>query len=400
MGRGVSLAVWQNDRVSHPFPRSCRLAVPVFLALVLLAGSAWPRPASLVQAFDVHVPIVPAPVPVEGAMTLVYEVHLTSFADETVTLTRVDVIDAGDGTTLGSFVGDGLDTRLAGPGREPGRVVAPGARAVLYVELALPDRGPPAELVHRLHYRFEQAPADGAGTNLTGGRRRVGSVEPVALGPPLRGGPWAAIHHPQWQRGHRRVIYAVDGRARVPGRFAVDWVRLDADGRQADGAEDEIEHWFGYGADVLAVADARVVVVRDDVPESPTLSRHDDPPITEAAGNYLVLALGAERYAFYEHLQPGSIRVRPGQTVRRGQVIAGLGFTGQSTGPHLHFHVADASAPLAAEGLPFVIDAFTLLGGYPEFGDFGKAPWRPLERGLVPGRSGEMPGPNRVVRFP
>lgn len=53
-----------------------------------------------------------------------------------------------------------------------------------------------------------------------------------------------------------------------------------------------------------------------------------------------MLDLGDNRHAFYGHLLPGSLRVKPGDRVRRGQVIGRLGNSGNSTGPHLHFHNA------------------------------------------------------------
>src|SRR3546814_7386768 len=88
---------------------------------------------------------------------------------------------------------------------------------------------------------------------------------------------------------------------------------------------------------------------------TPPSSTRTYPPVPYTtlfrSGNACALDLGDGRHAFYEHLKPGSIRVVPGQRVRRGEVIAELGFTGDSTGPHLHFHVADAPSPLGAEGL-------------------------------------------------
>ena len=67
-------------------------------------------------------------------------------------------------------------------------------------------------------------------------------------------------------------------------------------------------------------------------------------------------------YAFYAHLQPGSIRVQIGETVTKGQVLGLLGNTGNSTGPHLHFQLADGPDILTATSLPFVIDQYTLVG--------------------------------------
>jgi murein DD-endopeptidase MepM/ murein hydrolase activator NlpD len=79
-----------------------------------------------------------------------------------------------------------------------------------------------------------------------------------------------------------------------------------------------------------------------------------------ATGNFIVEALGEGQFALYAHLQTGSVRVRPGDHVRRGQPIGRVGNTGNSTQPHLHFHVMAGSAPLASDGLPFVFDRFLL----------------------------------------
>jgi murein DD-endopeptidase MepM/ murein hydrolase activator NlpD len=48
----------------------------------------------------------------------------------------------------------------------------------------------------------------------------------------------------------------------------------------------------------------------------------------------VILALGKGRFAFYAHLKPGSLRVKRGDRVREGEVLALLGNSGSSTGPH------------------------------------------------------------------
>ena len=47
---------------------------------------------------------------------------------------------------------------------------------------------------------------------------------------PLRGGPWIAIYDPLLKGGHRTAMYTVNGRARIPGRFAIDFIALPQGG--------------------------------------------------------------------------------------------------------------------------------------------------------------------------
>lgn len=372
--------------------RATALAIAAFAGLAAAA-------APLRQSFDMRVPAPPVPVTVDGTRRAVYELHLANFAGEALTPLRLEVRDAHGGKAIAAFDGGALAKRLAVPGSDDrdDATIAPGMRGVVYLEFALPGDASPRALLHRVEYAV--AGDDGTTFAVEGARTAIADASPVVLGAPLRGGPWAAIHSPEWPRGHRRVLYAVDGAARIPGRFAIDWVKLDADGRSAHGDADQVANTLGYGAEVLAVADAVVAAVRDDMSESATISAHPRNALGDATGNYVSLDLGDGRYAFYEHLKLGSIRVAPGQRVRRGEVIGELGFTGDSTGPHLHFHVADAPSPLGAEGLPFEIDRFRVLGRYPDIGALGNAPWTPLDQAQPSRRVRERPGSNAVVMF-
>jgi murein DD-endopeptidase len=174
-------------------------------------------------------------------------------------------------------------------------------------------------------------------------------------------------------------------------------MRVDDIGRMAPERATRLDAFYGHGAEVLAVADATVAAVRDDVVEAETVDKVPKVSIADASGNYVALDLGGGRFAFYEHLQRG-IKVRPRQRVKRGDVIGRLGLTGQGTAPHLHFHVADRNSLLGGEGLPFVIKGVGILGGYRSITAFGRGgPWMPFE-GRAPSEP-FTPGPNMVVRF-
>ncbi|MFK2879329.1 M23 family metallopeptidase [Rhodanobacter hydrolyticus] len=332
-------------------------------------------------------------------MQVFQELHLTNFSATPLRLSRVMVVDAQDGHLLAAWIGDALRQRFALIGAAattPDLLVPPGRRGVVYIEWPTHGQAPRA-VEHVVEYT---AQPDASTVVVRGARATVSYPTGAALGPPLRGGPWVAIHGAGWATGHRRVFNVVDGTARIPGRFAIDWVRVDAAGHLARGDRDVPSNWLGYGVDVLAVADATVVAVRDSMAESSSVSGNPKHVLAEDAGNFVTIRLGDGRYAFYEHLRPGSIVVGPGQRVHRGDVLGGLGFTGASTGPHLHFHVADGPSPIGAEGRPFALDAFDLLGSYDDLGQLGKAAWKPRREDEAEQRRGEWPAENAVVRFP
>jgi hypothetical protein len=72
-------------------------------------------------------------------------------------------------------------------------------------------------------------------------------------------------------------------------------------------------------------------------------------------GNSVTLDLGGGVYAVFAHLRRGSVRVAKGDRVRAGDVLGEVGNSGNSSEPHLHFHLMDRPRPLAAAGLPFAL---------------------------------------------
>ena len=270
-------------------------------------------------------------------------------------------------------------------------LVEPGRRAVVYIDLAV-NGAAPKSLRH--HIAFDVLGAvESHPTGLTVTGTPVAQEPALIFGPPLRGGPWVAVYEPGLERGHRRVIYATDGKATIPGRFAIDWMRPGAaDGR---GSEAGIDN--GSGAEVLAVADGLVVSTRDGIRQPAHDEERPAVSLADATGNFIAIRIAPDRYAFYEHLQP-RLLVKPGEHVKRGQVIARVGSTGQASRPHLHLHLADADSPLGAEGLPYVIEDGKVVGSYESIQAFDAGmPWARARQSSEPVA---MPAPNVVMQFP
>jgi len=113
------------------------------------------------------------------------------------------------------------------------------------------------------------------------------------------------------------------------------------------------------------VADAIVVQAKNEIPDNvpgPLATFHPAVPITmeTIGGNNITLDLGGGQYAWYFHLQPGSVRVRTGDHVRRGELLARVGCSGDPPIPHLHFELTTSSRKLAGEGIPYLLDQYRI----------------------------------------
>ncbi|HTB12433.1 MAG TPA: M23 family metallopeptidase [Bryobacteraceae bacterium] len=336
-----------------------------------------------------------------GEPALVYEVHLTNFSAAELTLDQLELVEEGSRRVRAQYSDANLAEIIsrsdhASDPQAQLRIPA-GLHATLYLTVPLTQFGSGVpKLVHRLTYTSETGRKERS--VVEGAIFRIPIESPLVIAPPLRGEGWTAIYSDAWERGHRRVMFATRGIARIPGRYAIDWVRVAADGRHANGGDREPAHWIGYGSEVLAVADAVVAFTSDDMAEPATVDSARKVDIEDASGDYVVLDLGKGKYAFYEHLKPSSISVAVGVHVHRSQPIAAVGYTGQSTGPHLHFHVADSIAPLDSEGLPYVFDKYRIVGRFSSAEAFGAGNgWK---SGSAEVHQNELPPPFAVVEFP
>jgi murein DD-endopeptidase MepM/ murein hydrolase activator NlpD len=183
---------------------------------------------------------------------------------------------------------------------------------------------------------------------------------PIVIQSPLRGANWIAMNGPSNTSDHRRAILYYDGRAYIGQRYAIDWVITGADGATYTGAEHDNASYHAWNQEVHAVTDGTIVAVEDGIPENVPNSGKLAVAMTDEtiAGNHIIEDLGGGHFAAYAHLRPGTLKVKVGDTVHAGDVIAHLGNTGNSSEPHLHFQVCDAPSFLKSEGLPFAIDQF------------------------------------------
>jgi hypothetical protein len=323
---------------------------------------------------EVRIPQPPQPVVgSDGLVHVAYELHLTNYYQSTgvLRLQQLAIFADERPLILASFTGPQINCLLAHPSRGADSVAVTleaGKRQVLYLWLTLPSSHP-----RLLRHRLLFTTVDGRQQVIEGVRVLLNSAPSIVLGAPLRAGPWLTYAGPGNHLAHHwNGVVVVNGQTTIPQRYAIDFYGLTP-ARQALGrpvAFDQLTSsthadWVGFGADVLAVADGIVRDARDGEPNYlplgplPTLT-----DLTERLlmGNFVVLEVAPHVFVHYAHLQPGSLTVKVGARVRRGEVLGRLGQSGQAQLPHLHFQVSNASTFEEAEGIPFVFQAFNRLG--------------------------------------
>ena len=334
-------------------------------------GGAGVHPAS--PPFELTVPVAPQLASFETGRALVFEVLIRNTGTETLTLSEM-TFEGGpfvwaapdvcaelqrypevDAETLPEL--RVLHDVMAETASLPPCTIAPHHAAFVPIWATAPTDAEVPTHIH-LHARFREV-ANAAEVNVP-----ALLAEPtLTLGPPLRSGPWLVMNGLSRTAGHRATALQMHGAPHWAQRFAADIMKLDEAGCAIpEGASfTENARFFGYGQDVLAVADARVARVLEGVPENVPGAESRAVPInvTTVTGNAVWLDLGENRFAFYAHLRPGSIRVHEGDVVHRGDVLGSLGNSGNSTAPHLHFHVARGLGGLETEGVPYTFEHFT-----------------------------------------
>jgi hypothetical protein len=163
-------------------------------------------------------------------------------------------------------------------------------------------------------------------------------------------GDWVVV----WGGHEIETNYHAADRAQ---RFALDLLVLK-DGATLAGDAAKLEHYYCWGRPILAPADGTVVTAIDGLRDEKIGEGNPKAP----AGNHVVLDLGNSEYAFLAHLRKGSVTVKPGDAVRAGRELGRCGNSGNSTEPHLHFHLQTTPDLQDGEGLPVFFESYVADG--------------------------------------
>ena len=299
--------------------------------------------------------INPIPFMSNGRAHLVYELQLTNVGNSDIKLQKIEILSVDESEMpLATFTEKALRDMLkprVNPAKNDEVLHANESRVVfLWIDLDMPADKAPQAIKHRLTAKLGEYPES---LNVLTVPTKVEHQDVPILGSPLPPGEWLAANGPSNTSAHRRALIPLDGRPYIGQRFAIDFIQTYANGKTFQGDPKDNKSYKAYGQNLYAVADGTVTHVKEGIPENIPPGRAQPINLDNIGGNCVIIDIGEGRYTFYAHMQPGSVLVKVGDKIRKGQVLGKLGNSGNSDEPHLHFHVCNANSALASDGLPY-----------------------------------------------
>lgn len=369
------------------------LGILVFtsLSLKISAQTSFEKQTQYYLDIPINVEVMNQPMPVkatDGKWHLSYTLLITNFSFSDLTLVSASVSDKQKNRILTTYSNKELNEyyryrtlvptppRSTMPDNKFPNELSSGRTAVLFFWLKMDSLTDiPQQLSHSLIFKDNELikilkdSIYDIDSNMVF-RNYVVDIskkKAVVIAPPVKSDNWYCANAPAYNTNHQYLTIR-NGKMRIAQRFAVDFKKVDKDSNALPSPfPDTISNkmFYGYGERVYAVAEGIIVDIKDTIPENiPQVNGDIIPavPIRDetVSGNRITLKIKEGCYAFYAHLQPGSIKVKVGDRVRKGQLLGLLGNSGNAVGPHLHFHIGDSNSLNGSEGIPFVFESFIL----------------------------------------
>jgi hypothetical protein len=172
---------------------------------------------------------------------------------------------------------------------------------------------------------------------------RFGEHQPVKIFLPFYG-EWTVT------QGHEGEITHKEQWA-----HAWDFEIFDNEGKKYKGSGKTPSDYYCYDKPVIAPADGWVEKVRNDVEDNAI----GDMDLVNNWGNTVVIRHTERLYTALSHLKKDSVTVKPGDYVKKGEVIGKCGNSGRSPVPHLHFQLQE-TADIGSKTLQYPLSRFII----------------------------------------
>jgi hypothetical protein len=360
---------------------SSMLLFALWLLRIMVIESAVPatQTGTRVNVAAVGVIVKPDTVYVERSETgqhLNCDFLLTNLTDQELLLTSIELSVFDDGGRLArrDFVNRFSRTSLEIP---PRRVLRAKQSILVFNPFHTFAASVPLK---RLRYEFAFRTDDGRVRHTS-----VAEVVPIlyetktALVLPVKGQVLVWDGH-DYQSHHRRMDYTLSvfqNRRMTTNfqRYGYDFVIVNDHGVMYRGAPKNSDDWYGgqpddneayfaFGQPVHAAGTGRVVDVHDGETDNRRVNPIDfTKRETAGGGNYVVIDHLNGEFSWFGHMKQGSIKVKPGQLVKQGDVLGLIGASGDSLFPHLHYELRTGPGITGVEGLPSYFSGFRRVLG-------------------------------------
>lgn len=270
-------------------------------------------------------------------------------------------------------------------------------------------------LIHKFYYKDSIGNAKQTTFNL---KVEQQYPDPITIAFPVPQGIWLAEAAPGSNSYHTRAIFAYpelvfDSEQQGyligsnPQRYAIDFAKL-VDGLPYKNTGKNLDDWYCYNLPIRAAVGGKVVFTENKIPDNMTPGEIDYKiTASNITGNVVYIEHEDSSIGTYCHLIPNSIVVEVGDIVSTGQEIGRLGNSGNSSAPHLHFHlltnpegkqITEYADGLFMESLPYKFSQFTKLGSLPT-GYLDEPPLKPFVPTMSEVYNNALPSENDVIEF-
>ena len=327
----------------------------------------------------------PVPFPATDERThLDYELYLTNRRDEPITVSSVKVVDADDtSVVIEELTGDRLDEFMVSDldVSSEGAEMSAGSTSIVYIDTSVESPGDVPDTLAHIVESVDTATGE-PDVTIEGAFTEPLDLEVPVFEQPVADGVWTSAEACCFKTHHRRGPLTLNGQDFQAQTYAIDFIKV-VDGKLWEGDDPkDLESWYTYGQDALAVVDGTIsAVLTDEADVTPFEPNPIPRNIDNVTGNHVIIDMGNGVYVVYAHLAPDSVVVEVGDEVEVGDKLALVGNTGNTDAPHLHIHAMDRNHVVASNPIPFTFASFDLLGTYgdldtllPEpFGEVGPA---------------------------
>ncbi len=147
-----------------------------------------------------------------------------------------------------------------------------------------------------------------------------------------------------WGGDTKELNYHIESKAQ---KNAFDFVVTDNEGKSYKNDGTKNEDYYAFGKELIAPTDGEIVLVVDGVEENIPGELN---PIY-VPGNSVIIKTVNNEFLFFAHFKQHSIKVKQGQKVKQGDILGLCGNSGNSSEPHLHFHIQNVKNINIATGV-------------------------------------------------